>query len=86
MQDRYEANAKRLITTWGGWQEDYAARYWTGLVSDYYLPRLELWFDTGDQALLDKWEEKWIQTPYNCTPEPFADPIEAAKRLLSETE
>lgn len=86
VQDRYEANAKRLVTTWGGWQEDYAARYWTGLVSDYYLPRLELWFGTRDQALLDKWEEKWIQTPYTGTAEPFADPVEAAKRLLSETE
>ena len=29
-KDAYEANAKRLITSWGGIQEDYAARFWSG--------------------------------------------------------
>lgn len=32
--ERYEMNAKRLITTWGGRQEDYAARVWSGLIKD----------------------------------------------------
>ena len=35
-KDAYEANAKRLITSWGGIQEDYAARFWSGLIKDYY--------------------------------------------------
>lgn len=86
MQDKYEANAKRLITTWGGWQEDYAARYWSGLISDYYIPRIELWHGTKDAGLLDRWEEKWIQTPYNADPQPFANPLKAAGKLLETTE
>ena len=43
-KDAYEANAKRLITSWGGIQEDYAARFWSGLIKDYYIPRIQLYF------------------------------------------
>lgn len=85
MQDRYEADAKRLVTTWGGWQEDYAARYWAGMIADYYIPRLELYFGTGgDAGRLDNWEENWICSPYTYRTEPFNDPLEAAERLLND--
>lgn len=57
--DRYEANAKRLITTWGGWQEDYAARFWSGLIREYYIPRIQIFF-SEDRDSLDEWEENWI--------------------------
>lgn len=56
-KDAYEANAKRLITTWGGFQEDYAARFWSGLIKDYYIPRMKLYF-SEQRADLDRWEEK----------------------------
>lgn len=82
-KDRYEANAKRLITTWGGFQEDYAARFWSGLVSDYYIPRLELYFSEGKEKL-DKWEEGWIARPYTGHTEPYGNPIEKAKELINE--
>ena len=32
LKNRYEANAKRLISVWGGFQEDYAARFWNGMI------------------------------------------------------
>ncbi len=82
LKNTYEANAKRLITTWGGWQEDYAARYWSGLVSDYYIPRLELYFNTQDAEILDKWEEEWIRTPYTGSVKGFNDPIKAAGNFI----
>ena len=71
-KDRYEADAKRLITTWGGWQEDYAARFWNGLISQYYIPRLKAYF-FGNAQKLDQWEEKWVTTPlqYNLTTTPL---------------
>jgi len=79
--DRYEADAKRLITTWGGYQEDYAARFWSGLIRDYYIPRMEIWFsdESGD---IDQWEEKWIMTPWAGAQFSFDNPLEIAKKTL----
>lgn len=40
----YVRNARRLITVWGPPVNDYSARIWHGLVAEFYLPRLEIWF------------------------------------------
>ncbi len=77
----YEADAKRLITTWGGFQEDYAARVWSGLIRDYYIPRIQIYL-TGDRAGLNNWEEKWINTPWKSKTKPFANPVEKARKLI----
>jgi alpha-N-acetylglucosaminidase len=77
----YEANAKRLITTWGGWQEDYAARFWAGLVGDYYIPRIQKYF-SEEAAEIDQWEENWIRTPWNSTVSPYENPIEVAMETI----
>ena len=82
LKDAYEANAKRLITTWGGWQEDYAARFWNGLIGDYYIPRLKLYFSDEAQTL-DQWEENWIKTPWKGDDCIFDDPIFEAIKLVS---
>lgn len=79
-QDCYEMNAKRLITTWGGKQEDYAARVWSGLIKDYYIPRLQCYFDGKN---LDVWEEQWITTPWQNTTEPFEHPLKTSVRLVN---
>lgn len=81
MADKYESDAKRLITVWGGFQEDYAARLWSGLVSGYYIPRLEIYFSEG-QTALDSWEEKWISTPSECAVNPYEDPVTEAIKLI----
>jgi alpha-N-acetylglucosaminidase len=81
-KDAYEANAKRLITTWGGYQDDYAARFWSGLVSDYYIPRIEMYF-SKERSALREWEEQWINRPWISTTQPFATPLTAAKELVA---
>ena len=82
LQNQYESNAKRLITTWGGTVEDYAARFWSGLIADYYIPRMQLYF--SDKAgSLDSWEESWVKTPWKSHSTSFDDPIAAAKELLN---
>lgn len=78
----YEANAKRLITTWGGVQNDYAARIWSGLIRDYYIPRIQKHLANAGFRRLD-WEEKWIKTPGGSRVEPFDDPIQKAKELVA---
>ena len=80
-KDAYEANAKRLITTWGGFQEDYAARFWSGLIKDYYIPRMKLYFSEL-RADLDRWEENWIKAPWHNTSTSFEDPLQSAIKLV----
>ena len=79
-KDAYEANAKRLITSWGGIQEDYAARFWSGLIKDYYIPRIQLYF-TKDRDKIREWEEQWITSPWSNSTTPFDDPVKAALNL-----
>lgn len=82
-KDYYESNAKRLITTWGGKQEDYAARLWSGLIRDYYIPRIQnhLYDVNFNRA---KWEESWIKKAGVSKVPPFADPLAKAKELVRQ--
>jgi len=80
-KDYYEADAKRLITTWGGRQEDYAARMWSGLIRDYYVPRLRMYFSDKRAALPD-WEQQWIKRPGISALTPYADPVGRARKLV----
>ncbi|MBF9255704.1 alpha-N-acetylglucosaminidase [Pontibacter sp. 172403-2] len=82
-KDYYESDAKRLITTWGGVNEDYAARLWSGLIRDYYIPRIRqhLFEPSAD---LDAWEEAWVQKPGVSEQAPFADPLAKAKELVAK--
>ena len=43
----YEYNARNQITLWGsrGQIIDYANKQWSGLITDYYLPRWSMFFD-----------------------------------------
>jgi len=46
--DRFEAEARRLLTSWSEEESilrDYAHREWAGLLGDYYHGRWELYFD-----------------------------------------
>lgn len=82
-KDYYESNAKRLITTWGGAQADYAARMWSGLIRDYYIPRIQNILNNKnfDRAA---WEEAWIKNNKISTVTPLPDPLAAAKALVNQ--
>jgi alpha-N-acetylglucosaminidase len=50
----YEKSARVLITTWGGEDNpnaNYASKDWSGLISTYYKPRWELFFQTLDSTI-----------------------------------
>lgn len=79
----YEENAKRLITTWGGYQNDYAARIWSGLIRDYYIPRMQMYLSDKKKDL-PEWEEAWITTPWVNKTQPFTDPLSMAKELVKD--
>ncbi len=81
----YESDARRIITQWGGGIRDYSGRMWSGLIRDFYLPRLE----AERTALLankpfnfDEWETPWIMASGTSPIKPFADPVGEAQTLV----
>ncbi len=82
LKDYYEVNARRLVTIWGPPVDDYAARIWSGLIRDYYLPRWQQYRRHG-AACLPAWEKNWVEKQRGLSAcEPYADPVAAALRLL----
>lgn len=79
----YEANAKRLITTWGAAQSDYAARMWSGLIKDYYIPRMKIQL-SDKRNDLHQWEESWIKEPWKNSTKPYRDPLGTAVQMVNE--
>ncbi len=62
--DKYESNARRIITIWGPPVDDYSARIWSGLIRDYYLPRWKAYFAQKKSNVkfdFAKWESKWVE-------------------------
>lgn len=71
---QYEWNARTQITMWFDTTEtkqsklhDYANKFWSGLLKDYYLPRAATYFDHLRKALqhdeifrIDVWRRDWI--------------------------
>lgn len=58
-QDRYEYDARSLLSVWGrrstsegGFLHDYANREWSGLISELYAPRWAAYFAALDEALV----------------------------------
>lgn len=85
LKDYYESNAKRILTTWGPPVNDYAGRVWSGLIRDYYLPRMKGLYQgmrSGDGFNAAPWEEKWIKTPGVSAVAPFPDPVAKAAELV----
>ena len=59
-------------------------RFWSGLIKDYYIPRIQLYF-TKDRNKIREWEEQWITSPWINSTTPFDDPVEAALNLIEKT-
>lgn len=63
-KEQYLRNAKRIITVWGPPVDDYAARIWSGVIKEYYLPRWEFYFDAlkkqKDMNIYEDFEKKWV--------------------------
>ncbi|XP_019057719.1 PREDICTED: alpha-N-acetylglucosaminidase isoform X2 [Tarenaya hassleriana] len=76
-REQYEWNARTQVTMWYDTKDanqsklhDYANKYWSGLLEDYYLPRAETYFGFLVNSLLEKkqrlelelesWRRGWI--------------------------
>jgi alpha-N-acetylglucosaminidase len=72
--DQLEWNARMQVTVWGGPAlHDYACKGWTGLLTDFYIPRWRLFIDKLKQqkpgepfdpkwnSFVANWEESWCK-------------------------
>lgn len=85
--DRYETNARRIVTVWGPPINDYSARMWSGLVRDFYRDRMAEYFAAlkGNRPFnRAAWEEAWVQRHGISAVEPYADPMIAARDLVKK--
>lgn len=92
----YERNARRQVTSWGGFKlKDYASKAWQGMYADFYLPRWELMFDAQRKAAqegkavdkaaveqqLVEWEAAWLEQPLKAPSTQPADAYAAVAAL-----
>lgn len=97
-KDLYERNARNLITLWGNKDcriRDYACRQWNGMMSGFYRPRWEMFFDVVEQALKEgteldhdafvssckDWEWQWVSGHETYRTEPTGGELEHCRRI-----
>ncbi|GHV02290.1 alpha-N-acetylglucosaminidase [Bacteroidia bacterium] len=92
--DRYETNARRLVTVWGPGNgdaslNDYACRIWSGLIRDYYIPRWEHYFaakKSGTAFDFDHWEYKYAEQQRGVSPvKPYSDIVGESRALVGSS-
>ncbi|GAB3904218.1 alpha-N-acetylglucosaminidase [Mucilaginibacter boryungensis] len=97
----YEFNARDQITLWGDKNNtlnDYACKQWAGMLSGFYKPRWQQFFDFVntsyrqgkeiDQAAFEKqikdWEWAWVNKRDSYTTVPKGDEIVVAKEMFGK--
>lgn len=84
----FRKEARRLVSTWSGpTLHDYSARVWSGLIRDYYLPRLKNYYDAaleGKYVSLPELDEQYHASGLQplSKARTFRNPVRAAKRLV----
>lgn len=94
----YEMNAKDLITLWGDAKNplhEYACRQWSGLMSDFYKPRWQQFFNGLENAWkmkeefdfnkfndeISAWEWKWVNQRKDYPVKAMGNPVETATQI-----
>jgi alpha-N-acetylglucosaminidase len=88
-RDHYERNARQIVTVWGPPINDYSCRVWSGLIRDYYLPRVRMKLEeirSGQRSNRSQWEAQWVSRKGLSKVEPFGDPVKAAAELVKKAD
>lgn len=85
--DRFELEAKEIISVWAGQSlYDYSCRIWSGIIRDYYIPRLNYYIDTviaGDTPNMAAFDNADFPVHKGLSPiSPFKNPLEEAFNLI----
>ena len=80
-KDDWERNARHIITIWGPPVNDYSCRAWSGLIRDFYVPRLKAMTDAmadGKPFNRQEWEANWVRGLGISEVERLSDPAAQA--------
>jgi len=80
-KDAYEADARQITTVWGPPVNDYSSRVWSGLIRDFYVPRIRRVLDArlgGKKFDRRAWEAEWVNSKGVSPEEPYPNPVLAA--------
>ena len=84
--EAFREEARRLVSTWSGPSlHDYSSRVWSGLIRDYYIPRLKNYYNCaleGKYISLAEPDEVFHQMKELSPVRKFRNPVRAAKRLV----
>jgi alpha-N-acetylglucosaminidase len=100
-KDLYEFNAKDIITLWGDQNcplNEYACRQWSGLLTDFYKPRWEQFFNITVAAMkegkeMDKdafiksirqWEWQWVKQRKDYPVAAKGNPVAVAGKMFNK--
>jgi alpha-N-acetylglucosaminidase len=95
-KDFYEYNARLILTQWGGGLTDYANKDWSGMLSGYYAPRWQIFFDGVKKSKNGKinfdeitknriaWENEWIKSTKPIKENPTGNELKTAKTMLKK--
>ncbi len=81
---------RRLVSTWSGSSlRDYSARVWSGLIRDYYVPRLDYYFENavkGSWVDVLEFDRRFHDAEGGSADassiQPYEDPLSAACELV----
>jgi len=80
-KDDWERNARHIISIWGPPVNDYSCRLWSGLIRDFYVPRLKAMTDAmaeGKPFNRRDWEANWVNSLGISSCAPVSDPAAQA--------
>lgn len=83
---RFIEELRRLVTVWGGPHlSDYSARVWSGLIRDFYIPRMKQYFASkkAEETFYFKGHDEWFHSGKEISyVEQYADPLKAARETV----
>jgi len=86
-KEAFQREIRRLLSVWSGPSlKDYSARVWSGLIRDWYVPRLKFYYDTviaGDTPDMVTFDQQFTDATLSQV-QPFADPLAAARELVNK--
>lgn len=87
INDSFEHNARQLITIWGPPINDYSCRLWSGLIRDYYVPRMQQMLQShwaGTPFHQAQWEASWVASTGVSPIKPYDKPAQTAQSLVQK--
>lgn len=82
----WEKSARQIVTVWGPPVNDYSCRIWSGLIRDFYVPRMQQRLAAlinGTNFNKASWEESWVNARGVSSMDPYPQPSRKAAELVT---